>query len=74
MAENLRQVLLRRPSDGGHFEDVFWIQVSLAKVGKRLLSEDDGHVWTVVELYNVRAFEDVEQQRQTWKRFSEVLK
>ena len=69
----LRQVLLRRPSEsGGHYEDVFWIDNRWARLGTKV-KDEDGVVWQIAELYNVREFIDMEKQRAAWKRFSEVL-
>jgi hypothetical protein len=68
----LRQVLLRRPVDNGHAEDVFWIDNTLARVGKRL-RDDDGVVWTVIDTYTARPFDDLEAQRDAWKRWAEIL-
>lgn len=71
--EVLRQVLLRKPSEsGGYNEDVFWIDNKLAKVGKKVVGED-GVVWQIAELYGAREFSDLEIQRGTWKRFADIL-
>lgn len=68
----LRQVLLRRPSEHGYYEEVFWIDNAVAKAGKRV-RDDDGLIWTIVEIYSARHFEDVDKLRAAWKRFAEVL-
>jgi len=71
--EVLRQVLLRKPSaSGGYNEDVFWIDNKLARVGKKVLGED-GAIWQIIETYNALEFEDIEKQRAAWKSFAEVL-
>jgi hypothetical protein len=70
--EMLRQVLLRRPTRQGHAEDVFWIDNSIAKVGKRVRDED-GVVWLVAETYSAKPFADVDLHHRTWKAFAAVL-
>lgn len=79
--EVFRQVLLSRPITpyvkwmqhaDGYKEDVFWIDNKLAKIGKKV-KDEDGVIWTIKDVYNAKEFEDIEQQRATWKRFAEVL-
>lgn len=64
----MRQVLLR----SGSKQDVFWIRNEVARVGKKVV-DDDGIVWTVVEAYNARPFEDVDRQIRVWAEFAETL-
>ncbi len=68
----LRQVLLRRPSERGNYEEVFWIANELARKGKHVRDED-GHIWEIVETYSAKSFDDVDAQRAAWKRWSDVL-
>lgn len=72
MAETLRQVLLRRPSPNGHYEEIFWIANDLARTGKRL-RDDDNYVWEVIAIYGAKEFDDVDAQRAAWKRWRDVL-
>lgn len=67
-AQMLRQVLLR----SGTKQDVFWIRNEIAKAGKRVV-DDNGVVWTVIETYNARPFEDVDRQIRTWAESAETL-
>lgn len=74
MAKMLRQVLLRRPrGESGYMDDVVWIDDELAHKGKRV-QDEDGIVWVVKETYNAKPFEDVDKQREVWKRFSDILR
>lgn len=63
----MRQVKLVREGKPG--EDVFWIDNDVAKVGRRVVDEA-GVVWTVVETYNARPFEDVDRQIRTRAEFA----
>jgi hypothetical protein len=70
--EMFRQVLLSRPIENGRKDEVCWIDNDIAKVGKRVRTED-GIEWTIVATYNAKHFADVDSLRSTWKRFAEVL-
>lgn len=66
----LRQVLLKELN--GTKQDVFWIDNEVARVGKKV-KDEDGIVWVVAEAYNAKLFDDVDKQREAWKRWSDVL-
>jgi hypothetical protein len=69
----LRQVTLTRPSQDGQLFEVCWIDDSLAKVGRRILGDDE-IIWKVSEIYGTRDSTEVEKQYLSWKQFDEVLK
>ncbi len=68
----LRQVMLVRPSETGEYRDVAWIDNRLARVGKRVATED-GVVWTVRALYNAKERDDVLVIADTARRYAEVV-
>lgn len=68
----LRQVLLRREVDGRAFEDVYWIRLSLAQVGKRV-KDRQGKIYTVKEIYGARPGTDLDMMLQTHRDFERVL-
>lgn len=72
MSELYRQVLLRRPVEGGHAEDVFWIPATLGKLNKRLIDDDD-IIWTVAEVYGTQNTKNVDLWYRTWREFAETL-
>jgi|HubBroStandDraft_5_1064220.scaffolds.fasta_scaffold233804_1 hypothetical protein len=68
----LRQVLLRRKTDSGTQEDVFWIANELAKINNRV-QDEDGIIWTVAEIYNAKSYDNIEEIYKAWKRWADVL-
>lgn len=64
----MRQVLLR----SGTKQDVFWIRNEVARVGKKVV-DADGIVWTVVEAYNAKPFDDVDRMIRVWAELAETL-
>ncbi len=70
--EQLRQVLMRRPTDAGHVDEVYWIRCDLAKSGRRV-RDSDGTVWSIMEIYNTKTVADLEELYSAWKRWEDVL-
>jgi hypothetical protein len=70
--ELYRQVLLRRPVEGGFAEDVFWIPNAMGKLNKRLIDDAD-IIWIVAEVYNTQNVRDVDRYYRVWREFAETL-
>jgi hypothetical protein len=68
----LRQCKLSRPSARGRYEDVFWIDNSLAVKGKKVVDEE-GVVWIVEALYTAKEHADVDKTHDQWREFAHVL-
>lgn len=68
----LRQVKLHRPVEGGVAEDICWIDNTVAKAGRRVMDED-GVIWTVVEIYGARAFSKVDLTARVAREFAKTL-
>lgn len=71
----LRQVLVECEEvspNGGHVNDVRWIDNKIARHGKRVRCED-GKIWKIIAMYNAKPFEDVDKLRDAWKQWELVL-
>jgi hypothetical protein len=70
--KTLRQVKLQRRSTRGHIEDVFWIEARFAKTGTRV-QDEDGIVWVVAEVYNIKKEDDLDKAYGQWREFARKL-
>jgi hypothetical protein len=71
-ADNYKQVVVVRPTEHGSLVDVWWIDSTLARVGKRVRDEDK-RVWTIAEVHGTRPRQSVEAWNEAGRRFQEVL-
>ena len=69
----MRQVTMRRLKGDGMVVDVCWIRNALARVGARVRSEEDGEIWTVVEIYGAQPISRLQSAEATRSDFEEVL-